>query len=110
MSAVSYELESVGSFYTGAHRPVCCFLGLSIQVKPPLRFQVLEFVKEKKAATDDEILDSLNKSGACSMNELNKCLMDLEILGAVSIRWVAKEKRRVEFVETPLEATRYGEG
>ena len=31
--------------------------------------------------------------------------MDLEILGAVSIRWVAKEKRRVEFVETPLEPT-----
>ena len=36
--------------------------------------------------------------------------MDLEILGVVSIRWVAKEKRRVEFVETPLETTRYGEG
>ena len=79
-------------------------------MKPPLRFQVFEFVKEKKATTDDEILDSLNKSGACSINELNKCLMDLEILGLVSIRWVAKEKRRVEFVETPLETTRYGEG
>lgn len=79
-------------------------------MKPPLRFQVFEFVKDKKAATDDEILDFLNKSGSCSMNEVNKCLMDLEILGAISVRWVAKEKRRVEFVETPQEPVKYGEG
>jgi hypothetical protein len=79
-------------------------------MKPPLRYQVLEFVKEKKAVTDDEIMDFLKKSDTYSIHELNKCLMDLEILGAVSIRWVAKEKRRVEFVETPLETTRYGEG
>ena len=71
---------------------------------------MLEFVKEKKAVTDDEIMDFLKKSDTYSIHELNKCLMDLEILGAVSIRWVAKEKRRVEFVETPLETTRYGEG
>jgi DNA-binding PadR family transcriptional regulator len=79
-------------------------------MKPPLRYQVLEFVKEKKAVTDEEIMDFLKKSDTYSIHELNKCLMDLEILGVVSIRWVAKEKRRVEFVETPLETTRYGEG
>ena len=79
-------------------------------MKAPLRFQVSEFVKEKKAATDDEILDFLNKSGSYSKNELNKCLMDLEILGTVSVRWVAKERRRVEFVDTPAEPVRYGEG
>ena len=79
-------------------------------MKPPLRYQVFEFVKGKKATTDDEILDNLNKSGSCSMNELDKCLMDLEIIGAISVRWVAKEKRRVEFVETPQAPTNYGEG
>jgi len=79
-------------------------------LKPPLRYIVFEFVKEKKAVTDDEILEYLKKSDNYSIHELNKCLMDLEILGAISIRWVAKEKRRVEFVETPLETTRYGEG
>ena len=70
----------------------------------------MEFVKEKKAVTDDEIMEFLKKSDTYSIHELNKCLMDLEILGLVSIRWVAKEKRRDEFVETPLETTRYGEG
>lgn len=79
-------------------------------MKPPLRYQVLEYVKGKKAVTDDEILDAMSKSNNCSINELNKCLMDLEILGLISIRWVAKEKRRIEFVETPAEPVRYGEG
>jgi hypothetical protein len=79
-------------------------------MKPPLRYHVFEFLKDKKAATDDEILEFINKSDSYSVHELNKCLMDLEILGVVSIRWVAKEKRRVEFVETPLETTHYGEG
>jgi hypothetical protein len=79
-------------------------------MKPPLRYRVFEYIKDKKAATDDEILDFINKSDSYSVHELNKSLMDLEILGAVNIRWVAKEKRRVEFVETPLEPTLYGEG
>lgn len=79
-------------------------------MKPPLRYRVFEYLRDKKAATDDEILDFINKSDTYSMHDLNKCLLDLEILGAVSIRWVAKEKRRVEFLETPLEPTNYGEG
>ncbi|MDG6925969.1 MAG: hypothetical protein JRN09_05400 [Nitrososphaerota archaeon] len=79
-------------------------------MKPPLRYSVFEFIKDKKAATDDDILDFINKSDTYSIHELNKCLMDLEILGVISIRWVAKEKRRVEFVDVPLESTKYGEG
>jgi len=79
-------------------------------MKPPLRFRVFEYLREKKAATDEEILEFINKSDSYSVHDLNKCLMDLEILGVVSIRWVAKEKRRVEFLETPLEPTQYGEG
>ncbi|MDA4122017.1 MAG: hypothetical protein OK456_02410 [Thaumarchaeota archaeon] len=79
-------------------------------MNPPLRFRVYEFVKEKKATTDGDILEALNKSDSASMNELNKCLLDLEILGSISVRWIAKEKRRIEFVETPLEGVKYGEG
>ncbi|MDA4135710.1 MAG: hypothetical protein OK449_01760 [Thaumarchaeota archaeon] len=79
-------------------------------MKPPLRYRVFEYIKDKKAATDEDILEFINKGDSYSVHELNKCLMDLEILGAISIRWAAKEKRRVEFVETPLEPTMYGEG
>lgn len=67
----------------------------------PLKFKVYEYLKEAKHATDEQLLEFLNKNGGCSKNELNKALMQLEILGLVSIRWVAKEKRRVEVIETP---------
>ncbi len=78
-------------------------------MKPPLRFAVYELVKEKKHATDDEILTILNKTETYSMHELNKALLDLEILGTISVRWVAKEKRRVEFVEAAAAPVRYAE-
>jgi hypothetical protein len=78
-------------------------------LRPPLRFAVLELVKEKKHATDDEILDLLNKTEGYSIHELNKALMDLEILGLITVRWVAKEKRRIEFVEAAAAPVRYAE-
>ena len=78
-------------------------------MRPPLRFAVLELIKEKKHATDEELLDLLNKVEGYSMHELNKALLDLEILGMISVRWVAKEKRRIEFVEAAPPPVRYAE-
>ena len=78
-------------------------------MKPPLRFAVYELIKEKKHVTDDELLGILSKSGGYSVHELNKSLLDLEILGMISVRWVAKEKRRIEFVEAAAAPVRYAE-
>lgn len=78
-------------------------------MRPPIRYAVYELVKEKKHATDEELLTILGKSGGYSMNELNKALLDLEILGTITVRWVAKEKRRVEFVEAAPAPVRYAE-
>ena len=78
-------------------------------MRPPLRFALYELIKEKKHATDEELLELLSKGEAYSMHELNKALLDLEILGMISVRWVAKEKRRVEFVETTAAPVRYAE-
>jgi hypothetical protein len=78
-------------------------------LRPPLRFALYELIKEKKHATDDELLDLLSRGAGYSMNELNKALLDLEILGMISVRWVAKEKRRVEFVEAAAAPVRYAE-
>jgi len=78
-------------------------------LRPPLRFAVYELVKEKKHATDDELLGILSKSGGYSIHELNKALLDLEILGSITVRWVAKEKRRIEFVEAAAAPVRYAE-
>jgi hypothetical protein len=78
-------------------------------LRPPIRFALYELIKEKKHATDDELLGILNKADCCSMHELNKALLDLEILGMISVRWVAKEKRRIEFVEAAAAPVRYAE-
>lgn len=78
-------------------------------MKAPLRFTVLEVLREKKHATDEEILSILNKGDSYSMHELDKALLDLEILGSITVRWVAKEKRRVELVEATAAPVRYAE-
>jgi hypothetical protein len=73
----------------------------------PLKYAAFEWIKEKKSTTDDDLIEALNKNGnKCSPDELDKLLMQLEILGLVTIRWVAKDKRRVEMVEKPSEETR----
>ena len=73
----------------------------------PLRYAAFVWVKEKKSATDEDLLEALNKNGSkCSPDELDKLLMQLEILGLITIRWVAKDKRRIEVVEKPLEEAR----
>jgi len=70
----------------------------------PIRYTAYEWLKEKKSSTDDDLLEALNKNGSkCSPDELDKLLMQLEILGLVTIRWVSKDKRRVEVVEHPTE-------
>ena len=65
-----------------------------------MRYVAFEWLKDKKAATDAELLEALNKNGGkCSPEELNKILMQLEILGLITVRWVGKDKRRLEYVE-----------
>jgi len=66
----------------------------------PLRYAAYEWLKEEKSATDDQLLEALNKNGnKCSPDDLNKVLMQLEILGLITVRWVGKDKRRIEVVE-----------
>jgi hypothetical protein len=76
-------------------------------MKYPLRFAAFEWIKEKKSATDDGLLEALNKNGSrCSPDELDKVLMQLEILGLISVRWVSKDKRRIEAQDRPGEEPR----
>ncbi len=76
-------------------------------MKYPLRYAAFEWLKEKKSATDVDLLEALNKNGSkCSPDELNKILMQLEILGLLTVRWVSKDKRRLEAVEKQEEEAR----
>jgi arginine repressor len=68
----------------------------------PLRYAAFEWLKEKKAATDGELMEAMNKNGnKCSQDEMAKTIMQLEILGLITVRWVGKDKRRLEVLEKP---------
>ncbi len=66
----------------------------------PLKNYVYERVKQAKNIADTDLLVELNKNGwDVSMRDLNKVLLQLEILGLVTVRWMGKDKRRIEVVE-----------
>jgi len=90
----------------GEHTPAV-FLHEVNPVRYPLRYAAFEWIKAKKSCTDDELVEGLNKNGnKCSPDELDKLLMQLEILGLITVRWVSKDKRRIEFQEKPPEEPR----
>jgi hypothetical protein len=59
-------------------------------------------MKDEEVTTDKELLTMLQRDGDdVSMRDLNKVLMQLEILGLVTLRWQTKDKRRIELVKAP---------
>ena len=76
----------------------------------PIRNQVLEVIKEKEGLTDKELEKLLTKDGLkITESEFNKVLLDLEIMGLISVSWVTKENRRVEIVTEKIEEDEYEE-
>jgi len=70
------------------------------KMKYPLRNIVFEKIKQDESLTDKELLTSLLRDGEdVSMRDLNKVLMQLEILGLVTVRWQTKDTRRIEHVK-----------
>lgn len=71
----------------------------SLVMKYPLRNIVYEKMKQDNAMTDKDLLAELQRDGEdIAMRDLNKVLMQLEILGLVTLRWQTKDKRRIELV------------
>jgi len=68
-------------------------------LKYPILNLIHEKVKEKQNFTDVELLGEINKDGAdLTMRDLNKGLLNLEIMGLVQVTWMGKNKRRIELV------------
>jgi hypothetical protein len=69
-------------------------------MKYPLRNIVYEKMKEQNVTTDKDLLAELLRDGEdVSMRDLNKVLMQLEILGLITLRWQTKDRRRIELVK-----------
>ncbi|MEM2210858.1 MAG: hypothetical protein QW779_01510 [Nitrososphaerales archaeon] len=69
-------------------------------LKYPLKVLVYETIKQKKVITDLDLLNEINKnSGEILMRDLNKALLHLEIIGLINVKWIGKDKRRIEIIE-----------
>ncbi|GBC74350.1 hypothetical protein HRbin05_00390 [archaeon HR05] len=67
----------------------------------PLRNIVYEKIRGARSITDVELMNMLAKEGfEFTKAELNKILLDLEILGLVRVGWISKDKRRIEVRDT----------
>ncbi len=65
----------------------------------PIRNTVFDKIKDVNRLTDVELLKSLVKDGhAVAEDRFNKILLDLEILGLITVSWITKDERRIEIV------------
>jgi hypothetical protein len=65
----------------------------------PIRNTVYDKIKEVNRLTDVELSKSLVKDGyVIADDRLNKILLDLEILGLITVSWITKDERRIEVV------------
>ena len=63
-----------------------------------LKNKILEKVQETEGLTDKELLKMLSKDEVVLENEFNKTLLDLEIKGLISVSWLTKDTKRIEYV------------
>tara|TARA_B100000029_G_C17554862_1_gene951353 strand:+ start:1310 stop:1612 length:303 start_codon:yes stop_codon:yes gene_type:complete len=79
-----------------------------VKMTIPIRNQVFDKIKEKEGLTDKDLTKILSKNDIIlTENEFNKILLDLEIMGLITVSWMTKEIKRIEIVSTSEEEDDY---
>ncbi len=64
----------------------------------------MEKIKESGSITDKTLARSLAKDGYNMPDDLfNKTLLDMEIMGLVTVNWLSKDTRRIEIISIQAE-------
>jgi len=64
----------------------------------------MEKIKESGSITDKSLAKSLAKDGYYMSDDLfNKTLLDMEIMGLVTVNWFNKDTRRIEIISIQTE-------
>jgi len=70
----------------------------------PLKNSVFDKIKEHGSLTDSELSKALIKDGfVIAEDRFNKLLLDLEIMGRISVTWLTKDTRRIEVIAEKVE-------
>jgi len=65
---------------------------------------VMEKIKESGSVTDKTLARSIAKDGYNMSDDLfNKTLLDMEIMGLVTVNWFSKDTRRIEIISIQTE-------
>jgi len=65
---------------------------------------VMEKIKESGSITDKSLAKSIAKDGYNMSDDLfNKTLLDMEIMGLVTVSWLSKDTRRIEIISIQTE-------
>ena len=65
----------------------------------PIRNTVFDKITEAGSLTDVELYKALTKNEfVLPEDKFNKILLDLEILGLITVSWITKDERRIEVV------------
>jgi len=65
----------------------------------PLKNIIFDEIKENGSLTDVELSKKLTKRGVLiPEDQFNKLLLDLEILGLVTVSWLTKDTKRIEVI------------
>ena len=76
----------------------------------PIRNTVFDKIKEVNRLTDVELFKSLVKDGhVIADDRFNKILLDLEILGLITVSWITKDERRIEVIVVEKEVDKIEE-
>jgi hypothetical protein len=64
----------------------------------------MEKIKESGSITDKTLARSIAKDGYNMPDDLfNKTLLDMEIMGLVTVNWLSKDTRRIEIISIQTE-------
>ncbi len=76
----------------------------------PLRNKVYDKIKEANSIIDVDLFKILLKEGyVLPEDKFNKVLLDLEILGLITVVWITKDARRIEVVVVEKEVDKIEE-
>ena len=74
----------------------------------PIKNKILEKIKESDGLTDKELSKLLVKNEIILPDsEFNKILLDLEIMGLITVTWMTKDTKRIEIVSVTKEDEEY---
>ena len=79
-----------------------------VKMTLPIKNQILEKIKEKQGLTDKELSQLVVKESIIiPEHEFNKILLDLEIMGLISVSWMTKDTKRIEIISEQEEEDEY---